>query len=298
MGVNRLYGGAVLPEFRENTVKSFVRAAELGASFVELDVQVTSDRVPVIWHDNIMLHGSPSAPSASTISDLTYSDLQAIQPSLLRYFSDSTGYVRELSSWVVEEDDTLPTLEMVLNALPEHVAVNIEVKMTTPDDIAQTSAEEIDRVLSAVVPVINASSHSTRRTILLSSFDPDVCDQLRRRMPDQPVMFLSDGGADPHADPRRQSLASALDVATEFDLDGVVLDTDMLRLRPEIVKLAAIQGLKVLTYGRANDEPEWVLQQAQLGVHAAIVDDVLRVVASTKKASTAVPCVEFARSML
>jgi hypothetical protein len=35
----------------------------------------------------------------------------------------------------------------------------------------------------------------------------------------------------------------------------------------------------VCTYGLENDSAEWVLQQGRLGVHAAIVDDVVGVLA-------------------
>lgn len=35
----------------ENTIESFVQAANLGASYVEFDVQLTKDHVPVIYHD-------------------------------------------------------------------------------------------------------------------------------------------------------------------------------------------------------------------------------------------------------
>lgn len=35
----------------ENTVESFIQAANLGASYVEFDVQLTKDNVPVIYHD-------------------------------------------------------------------------------------------------------------------------------------------------------------------------------------------------------------------------------------------------------
>ena len=35
----------------ENTVESFIAAASLGASYVEFDVQLTKDHVPVVYHD-------------------------------------------------------------------------------------------------------------------------------------------------------------------------------------------------------------------------------------------------------
>merc|ERR1712087_524473 len=50
-GVNTLEGyfaGCI----RENTMLAFNAAAAQGADFVELDVQVTKDGVPVIWHDD------------------------------------------------------------------------------------------------------------------------------------------------------------------------------------------------------------------------------------------------------
>ncbi|ANB15100.1 Gde1p [Sugiyamaella lignohabitans] len=35
----------------ENTIESFIQAANLGASYVEFDVQLTKDHIPVIYHD-------------------------------------------------------------------------------------------------------------------------------------------------------------------------------------------------------------------------------------------------------
>lgn len=38
----------------ENTIQSFIAAANLGASYVEFDVQLTKDHVPVIYHDSTL----------------------------------------------------------------------------------------------------------------------------------------------------------------------------------------------------------------------------------------------------
>ena len=37
-------------EAPENTIASFQRAIDLGADAVELDVRLTSDRIPVVYH--------------------------------------------------------------------------------------------------------------------------------------------------------------------------------------------------------------------------------------------------------
>ena len=46
----------------ENTVQSFVAAANLGASYVEFDVQLTKDHVPVIYHDFLVSETGIDAP--------------------------------------------------------------------------------------------------------------------------------------------------------------------------------------------------------------------------------------------
>lgn len=46
----------------ENTMQSFVAAANLGASYVEFDVQLTKDLVPVIYHDFLVSETGIDAP--------------------------------------------------------------------------------------------------------------------------------------------------------------------------------------------------------------------------------------------
>jgi len=46
----------------ENTMQSFITAANLGASYVEFDVQLTKDHVPVIYHDFLVSETGLDAP--------------------------------------------------------------------------------------------------------------------------------------------------------------------------------------------------------------------------------------------
>jgi glycerophosphodiester phosphodiesterase len=46
----------------ENTLESFIAAANLGASYVEFDVQMTKDHVPVIYHDFLVSETGLDAP--------------------------------------------------------------------------------------------------------------------------------------------------------------------------------------------------------------------------------------------
>ena len=46
----------------ENTLQSFIAAANLGASYVEFDVQLTKDHVPVIYHDFLVAETGIDVP--------------------------------------------------------------------------------------------------------------------------------------------------------------------------------------------------------------------------------------------
>ncbi|KAF2855944.1 glycerophosphocholine phosphodiesteras-like protein Gde1 [Plenodomus tracheiphilus IPT5] len=53
----------------ENTLQSFISAANLGAEYVEFDVQLTKDLVPVIYHDFLVSETGIDAPVHTLTSD-------------------------------------------------------------------------------------------------------------------------------------------------------------------------------------------------------------------------------------
>jgi glycerophosphoryl diester phosphodiesterase len=88
---------------RENTLKSFLTAASLGAEMVELDVRRTSDGIPIIFHDP-WLSRKTRRP---LIAHLTY---------------------QEINRRVSKKKFHVPTLEETLKALAGKVMLDIELK--------------------------------------------------------------------------------------------------------------------------------------------------------------------------
>lgn len=318
-------GGALAPAWRENTLRSFQAAAASGARFVEFDVQVTSDGVPVIWHDNTVEYGDPSDPNQCAVADLTAAEFQALgalsasgkcqQLSVVRRFKHAAALTAaaqpqdavavalnsgealtpQRRRWCCEVDDAFPTLEQLFGALPAHLAFNIEVKMATPDEMAKTPAAEIQRMVGPILDVVARCTVGSpdpvqqQRQVVFSSFDPDVCRALREAQQQHQVMFLTTGGKDWHADPRRMSLAAAVDEAASAQLSGVVMDSGALHAFPDVVAKARLAGLKLLTYGLENDSVSWVLQQQQLGVTGVIVDDLEGLMTALRRGAASPP---------
>lgn len=64
----------------ENTIESFIAAANLGAQYVEFDVQLTKDHVPVIYHDFLVSETGIDAP----VHTLTLEQFLHINPDARR----------------------------------------------------------------------------------------------------------------------------------------------------------------------------------------------------------------------
>ncbi|KAL9124984.1 MAG: hypothetical protein Q9217_005753 [Psora testacea] len=60
LGKNSATRGSL--QLGENTIQSFIAAANLGAQYVEFDVQLTKDHVPVIYHDFLVSETGIDAP--------------------------------------------------------------------------------------------------------------------------------------------------------------------------------------------------------------------------------------------
>lgn len=141
MGVNMPATADPRPnQYRENTLLSFKQAAANGASFVEFDVQVTRDGVPVIFHDDYIITGSCSDPHQQTsrhVADMTLAEFKALtstsglcaQQPLLRWTRalPERAMPASLHVWRVAADEQMPTLAELFQQLPESVGFDIEV---------------------------------------------------------------------------------------------------------------------------------------------------------------------------
>ncbi|CAI5506470.1 unnamed protein product [Closterium sp. Naga37s-1] len=260
------------PDIRENTVLSMNRAAKLGVDFVEFDVQVTKDGVPVIFHDNHILTADGLD---CKISDLTLSEFQAIGPSqtpgkmgrqLIRRRKDGSTY-----TWVAEEEDAMPTLVDLFDPVDPAIGFNVEVKFAADDSKDAGGPAEIDRILSALLPVVD--SHCASRPLFFSSFMPDAVVELKKRQSKHQVLFLT-VGCGSFSDERMNSVQAAVAHCKAHGLAGVVSEVKTLLADSATIRAVKDAGLLLFSYGTTNDDVDAAHFQQYHGVDGIIVDDV------------------------
>jgi glycerophosphoryl diester phosphodiesterase len=143
---------AVLPE---NTLAGFAYAISAGADYIEMDVAVTRDDVPVISHDPVLRSGQ-------TIRELTRAELQRV-------------------------DASVPSLDDVL-ALGG-IGVNIEMK-SYPDRPEFTPPPE--RCAALLLDAIRGRGIESRA--MVESFDFRVLRAMRRLAPEIRLAALIEDG--------------------------------------------------------------------------------------------------------
>ncbi len=243
---HRGFGSGTSSGYRENTVESFLAAAESGVTWVELDVRRSSDGELMIWHD-------PRSPAGWPIITQTADQLGA---------------------------EGIVGLADVLAALPADIGVNIDVK-TVIEDATEPEPRRTHGLLAAALYGYRGS-----RPFLVSSFDPSVPVYLlshparadgaalglitsENLSADQCVAAAANLGLD----------AACVYTATlHLDRDE---DSSGRGSAAHTIELAHLAGLEVMTW---TATPAQAVRAAAAGIDAVCVDDIPAVQAALAEA--------------
>lgn len=108
----------------ENTLESILTAADLGVEWVELDVMLTSDSVPIIFHDDTL---DRTTNGAGNVADTPYSTIRDLEAG--SWYADSFSGIK------------IPTLEEALDIIiDKNLGLNLEIKPTPGREIETAEA--------------------------------------------------------------------------------------------------------------------------------------------------------------
>ena len=145
----------------ENTFASFASALEVGATIVELDVQLTLDGEVIVLHDVTL---DRTTDGSGDVRRMSLADVRAV----------SAGYPALFGrAWLGER---VPTLAEVLGLVRERARVMIEVKTESVGD------EEDGGIEARTVEVVRRLGMADR--VALISFDHRALLRLRRLAPE------------------------------------------------------------------------------------------------------------------
>lgn len=135
----------------ENTLASFHQAVEDGCNGIELDVHLTRDGALAVIHDLVLKR---TTGQVGMVTDCTREQLKTINAA---------------ANWP-DRFESIPTLDEVLEILPDDTKINIEIK-----DYEFIGRPDTER---AVVKFIQ--SHQIKHRVVVSSFYPFVLRRIKK----------------------------------------------------------------------------------------------------------------------
>ncbi|CAB3361909.1 Hypothetical predicted protein [Cloeon dipterum] len=272
-----------MAEIRENTIASLTQAARHGADFVEFDVQLSRDLVPVIYHDfHVIISMKQKATyGESDFLTLPVKDLTLQQLHLLKVYHLEEGK-NQLNPRFFDEDledhQPFPTLQSALEKLNEHVGFNIEIKWTMQlKDGTYELYHPFDLNLYLDVVLETVLKHGGHRKIIFSCFHPDICTMIRLKQNKYPVMFLTQGATNkypPYNDPRCHDIHGAMYFTKAAGILGVNAHTEDLLRDPSLVQAVRDAGLVLFCWGDDNNDTKTIKHLKSLGLHGVIYDKI------------------------
>jgi len=238
-------GGSVLagvPSLAEETMPAFRHAWLREGAVLELDVKLTSDRVPVVIHDDTLDRTTTCDGPVSGV------DLAAFRACK----GDVLGSGAKMAPAPQPVD--LATLEEVLAfARSSGASVNLEIKNLPNDNDFDPTSGYANTVMDAVL-----ASGLPKERVIVQSFYPPNLDVAEQRMPGVALSLLtlpqSNEGAPEFAQSRGYEW-----ISPAWPIDA------------GLVERAHGYGLKVVPY--TIDAPADVQEAARIGVDALITDD-------------------------
>lgn len=221
----------------ENTLESFHESVDMGAAMLELDVRLSKDGVPIVFHDNSLtrITGRRSGSvSSRTSAFLTQLDL---------------GAGKRISK-----------LDDALRELIPRIPVNIELKF---------SHMEYRPLVFAVIETI--LKNNAERNVLVSSFFHQSIEILNREKPNiatAPLFGKTTGYPHPDDLKRLSRYRKHWQNDLPFENPAAVVSWHM--VDKSMVKQFRRSKLTLLTY--TVDDPEWMIKMADLGVDGIITN--------------------------
>lgn len=224
---------------RENTIASMKSAFDQGADIVEMDLHLTKDMIPVVYHDfNIRLshksvhpdmheyplHNGEHKYRSIPISKFTWEQLLN-----LKDIHEKSPPERCSTESDMRQYQCIQMLSDMFDLLPHKLGFALEIKWSQLQEDCQYEADykpQIDRneFVDCILDMVFRNAGS--RVVVFSCFDPDICAMVRFKQNRYPVMQVSISAKSRRKkfmDPRGNCIYLAMSQALAMEFLGVVV---------------------------------------------------------------------------
>jgi CDK inhibitor PHO81 len=244
-----------------------ITGSSLSGDYLRLTVQLTRDGVPII-HPSYTIHHSGLDVN---ISQLTINALNQfnVSPNTLRATTPSSETV-SISEWRKRLSSSILTLKSVLSILPPSVNLNLHILYPSALEEAHfgtTSPIDINTFADAILTNVFDHARTLRiqnpdltRSIVFSSWNPNICTALNWKQPNFAVLLCNDLGAPSKPGPNTlragpsPSIKESARFAQTNNFMGLTCSSRILTMVPALIETIKQAGLVLVSDNSGGDE--------------------------------------------
>ncbi|KAK1349253.1 Glycerophosphocholine phosphodiesterase [Hamiltosporidium tvaerminnensis] len=239
-------------EFYENTIPAFENAFKKGISWIEFDVQVTSDFIPIVFHDFMI----KTNENEFYIGSLKFSEISKICQ------SKDSGYCNILG------------LDSLFTILDENIGFNIEIKYPNSEEIEENGIKETPNLILFIKSIFDVVERYPARKMFFSSFHMDTVIFIRLSYPNVILFYLTEGKESISSTNNDNPLEFAHNFCRRYNLKGVIVDSSVLLAFEHHLGRILNDDLLIFTYGSETNYDNTVTRLWESNITAMITDDV------------------------
>jgi len=220
----------------ENTLESITKALELGLNFVEIDVKISKDKLPILLHDDTL---DRTTNGSGLAIDYDYKNIKKLDAGKFFYKKDTNIFV--------------PKLEDVLSlCINNNGNLNIELKPNKNFEKENTYY------------IYELTKNINQIDIFFSSFDMVSILEISKLYPQSTRSFLLD-------DFKEYNIDDLINISINNDLEICGLNIDLISV--DIIKKIKKNNISITVYSDKNINLPSANDILSLGVDSIFVDN-------------------------
>ena len=222
----------------ENTLESILKAFDLGLSFVEIDVKISKDRVPILLHDDTL---DRTTNGSGLAIDYDYENIKKLDAGKFFYKENTNIFV--------------PKLEDILSLCTNYNG-NLNIELKPNKKFEKENVYQIYQIIKNINQI----------DIFFSSFDMISILEISKLYPQSIRSFLLD-------DFKEYNIDDLISISINYDLKVCGLNIDL--VTADIIKKIKEFNIAITVYSDKNINLSSANDIFSIGVDSIFVDNPL-----------------------
>ena len=222
----------------ENTLESILKAFDLGLSFVEIDVKISKDRVPILLHDDTL---DRTTNGSGLAIDYNYENIKNLDAGKF-FYKENTNIL-------------VPKLEDILSLCTNYNG-NLNIELKPNKKFEKENVYQIYKIIKNIDQI----------DIFFSSFDMISILEISKLYPQSIRSFLLD-------DFKEYNIDDLISISINHDLKICGLNIDL--VNADIIKKIKESNMAITVYSDKNINLSSAIDIFSIGVDSIFVDNPL-----------------------